>query len=44
MWTSHDIQGAPATGRFIRITLLAWPSGARPGVGEISATGTIASP
>jgi beta-galactosidase len=43
-WTSHDVHGLPATGRYLRVTLLGWPEGAQPGLGDVSATGMIASP
>ncbi len=43
MWTHHGTEGKPGTGRFLRVTLLNWPAGSLPGIGEISAEGTIAS-
>lgn len=44
MWATHSVQGPPTAGRYLRITLLAWPEGASPGIAEIVASGTIASP
>jgi beta-galactosidase len=40
-WTSYGIDATPLTGRYLRVTLLAWPTGATPGLGDISATGTF---
>ena len=43
-WTSHAVEGTAATGRYLRVTLLGWPEGTAPGIGEISASGKIVSP
>jgi hypothetical protein len=42
MWTAHVIAGTPAGGRYLRITLLGWPQGAAPGLGEVAVSGAIA--
>lgn len=41
LWTSLTIEGMPVKGRFLRVTLLGWPRGVAPGLGEVAAAGTI---
>jgi hypothetical protein len=41
MWTTHAVDGPPITGRYLRVTLLGWPDGVAPGLGDVSASGTI---
>lgn len=44
MWTPQSIAGGtPRTGRYLRLTLLAWPAGATPGLAELSASGSLSS-
>jgi len=40
-WTAQTVEGTPVSGRYLRITLLAWPEGAVPGIAELAASGTI---
>ncbi|HLP08160.1 MAG TPA: glycoside hydrolase family 2 TIM barrel-domain containing protein [Opitutaceae bacterium] len=42
-WTTYTVEGAPLSGRYVRITLLSWPAGTTPGLGDVSVTGTINS-
>ena len=41
IWTTIPVDGPPLTGRYLRITLLSWPDGATPGLGDVSASGII---
>ncbi len=41
LWTPLTIEGAPVIGRFLRVTLLGWPDGTIPGLGDVTASGTI---
>jgi hypothetical protein len=40
-WTPHTVDGTPVSGRYLRITLLAWPEGAVPGISDLTASGVI---
>jgi hypothetical protein len=42
MWASHRIEGSPASGRYLRITLLGWPDATAPGLSEVTVSGTTA--
>jgi len=42
-WTPHSIDGTPVGGRYLRVTLLAWPNGAAPGLAELAVSGSISS-
>ncbi|MBI2513276.1 MAG: discoidin domain-containing protein [Opitutae bacterium] len=42
MWTPQTLTGAPVGGRYLRVTLLAWPEGVTPGIGDVTVSGTIA--
>jgi hypothetical protein len=43
LWTSHSISGPALTGRYLRVSLLAWPDGTAPGIGELQVSGTLFS-
>jgi len=40
MWTQQTVEGPPVSGRYLRVTLLGWPQGVAPGIGELMASGT----
>lgn len=42
-WTPDTIAGPPTSGRFLRVSLLAWPSAASAGVAEVQVSGSIAT-
>jgi hypothetical protein len=41
MWTPQTFEGPPVSGRYLRVTLLAWPQGVAPGISEVTVSGTI---
>jgi hypothetical protein len=43
MWTTYIVEGTPVSGRYLRVTLLGWPAGVAPGLGDVSASGTIST-
>jgi len=43
IWTSHTVKGSPVSGRYLRVTLLGWPEGSAPGIGELAVTGAIST-